>query len=658
MQKFRSMRWLPLALLLSVISAFSYAQVVIRVGFAPPPMPVYEQPPCPEPGLLWTPGYWAYNPDNGYYWVPGTWVPAPQPGLLWTPHYWGWENGQYIFHEGYWGPHVGYYGGVNYGFGYGGIGFAGGEWRGGVFAYNTAVIHVGFSGGVTFNDPGRVHVGIIENPGHVGFSGGPGGIHHEPTPGEGIAGHEPHVGPTGVQTQHQGGAASNPGSWAKNNGGHPANPVVGRPLQGGNAGGGSNISGHPIPAPHAGGGTTPGTGGGAGTVGGGHGTVSPRPVHAGPVPAPTTPPTGGKVGTGVEHPVVMPHNGLPNAGTTTTPTTGGGTVGTGVGHPVVTPHNGLQGAGTTTTPTTGGGTVGTGVGHPVVTPHNGLPSAGTTTTPAKGGTVGTGVGHPVVTPHNGLPSAGTTTTPAKGGPGPVVRQPGVGSKLPPSSSTSGTNHLNPQPLPPGTGGEGINRGGQPLKVTKEPGAATPNLLQSHPSTSTSGTNRLNPQPLPPAAEGKGINRSGASTGTPKPIVTTPQTGRSNQPLDGGGKVSGTSVRSPGGASGAGATPNTGPKPMVTTPGRSNQPLDGGGKVSGRPARSGSTGGYSTPKPQTTGRPTTGKGTPQASHPAPAVHPTPPKPAVHPTPPPQAAHSAPPKSSGGGGGKPAPQPKKK
>ena len=31
---------------------------------------------------------------------------------------------------GYWGPHVGYYGGVNYGFGYMGVGFAGGAWRG------------------------------------------------------------------------------------------------------------------------------------------------------------------------------------------------------------------------------------------------------------------------------------------------------------------------------------------------------------------------------------------------------------------------------------------------------------------------------------------------------------------------------------------------
>ncbi len=51
-------------------------------------------------------------------------------------------SGLYIWHAGYWGPHVGYYGGVNYGFGYMGIGFVGGMWAGREFRYNTAVMHV------------------------------------------------------------------------------------------------------------------------------------------------------------------------------------------------------------------------------------------------------------------------------------------------------------------------------------------------------------------------------------------------------------------------------------------------------------------------------------------------------------------------------------
>src|ERR1039458_1832656 len=111
----------------------------ISVGIAPPPIPVYTQPECPGPGMMWTPGYWSYDPDDGYYWVPGTWVMAPEPGLLWTPVYWGWDEGAYRWHRGYWGPHVGFYGGINYGFGYLGVGFVGGEWRGREVYYNRCV---------------------------------------------------------------------------------------------------------------------------------------------------------------------------------------------------------------------------------------------------------------------------------------------------------------------------------------------------------------------------------------------------------------------------------------------------------------------------------------------------------------------------------------
>jgi hypothetical protein len=39
--------------------------VGVTVGFAPPPLPVYVQPPCPSPGYVWAPGYWAY--DDDYY---------------------------------------------------------------------------------------------------------------------------------------------------------------------------------------------------------------------------------------------------------------------------------------------------------------------------------------------------------------------------------------------------------------------------------------------------------------------------------------------------------------------------------------------------------------------------------------------------------------
>ena len=108
----------------------------------PPPLPEYDQPPAPEDNYLWTPGYWAWGP-GGYYWVPGVWCPPPYYGALWTPPYWGYYGGRYGFHHGYWGPHIGYYGGVDYGFGYVGIGYFGGYWHGNNFYYNRTVTNVG-----------------------------------------------------------------------------------------------------------------------------------------------------------------------------------------------------------------------------------------------------------------------------------------------------------------------------------------------------------------------------------------------------------------------------------------------------------------------------------------------------------------------------------
>jgi hypothetical protein len=195
--------------------------VGISIGIAPPALPVYVQPPLPAAGYIWTPGYWAYG-DAGYYWVPGVWVAPPQPGLLWTPGYWGYAGGVYGWHGGYWGPHVGFYGGVNYGFGYGGVGFVGGEWRGGAFFYNGAVANFG---GVhvtnVFVNRTIVQQNTIVNANHVAFNGGPGGINRGPTPQEAQWGNEHHFQPTANQTQHQNFAAQDRSQYAAFNGGHP-----------------------------------------------------------------------------------------------------------------------------------------------------------------------------------------------------------------------------------------------------------------------------------------------------------------------------------------------------------------------------------------------------------------------------------------------------
>jgi hypothetical protein len=118
------------------------ARVFISVGFAPPPIPVYVQPVCPGDGYIWTPGYWQYT-DDGYEWVDGQWVLAPYEGALWTPGYWGYGGSGYFWNAGYWGPVVGYYGGINYGFGYFGTGFYGGYWDHHHFFYNREYNHFG-----------------------------------------------------------------------------------------------------------------------------------------------------------------------------------------------------------------------------------------------------------------------------------------------------------------------------------------------------------------------------------------------------------------------------------------------------------------------------------------------------------------------------------
>jgi WXXGXW repeat (2 copies) len=217
------------AVALAALPVVSSAAVFVgvSVNIAPPVLPVYVQPPCPAVGFLWVPGYWAYG-DAGYYWVPGTWVQPPSVGLLWTPGYWGWVNGAYAWNAGYWGPHVGFYGGVNYGFGYAGVGFAGGYWRGGAFFYNRAVANLG--GIHVTNVYNRTVINNVSVT-RVSFNGGPGGVIARPTRMELAAAHERHIAFTPMQRQHVQAAARNRSMLASQNGGRPAVAATMRPGQ-------------------------------------------------------------------------------------------------------------------------------------------------------------------------------------------------------------------------------------------------------------------------------------------------------------------------------------------------------------------------------------------------------------------------------------------
>jgi WXXGXW repeat (2 copies) len=211
---------------LFLLPAASFAQVAISVAIAPPALPVYAQPPCPVEGYMWTPGYWGWRTE-GYYWVPGVWVAPPRPGVFWTPGYWGFAGGLYGWHAGYWGPHVGFYGGINYGFGYGGVGFWGGRWVGERFAYNTAVVNVNTTVvHNTYIDRTGVNNTTINNN-HYSFNG-QGGVNARATATERSAGRENHFQPTSNQLSHEQTARGDDHQLASFNHGQPASTAMDR----------------------------------------------------------------------------------------------------------------------------------------------------------------------------------------------------------------------------------------------------------------------------------------------------------------------------------------------------------------------------------------------------------------------------------------------
>lgn len=193
--------------------------VGVNIGVAPPPIPVYTIPVDQDPNDMYTPGYWAWG-GGGYYWVPGVWVAAPAVGVYWTPGYWGNYGGAYRWNGGYWGPRVGFYGGINYGFGYFGAGFSGGVWAGGGFRYNTAVwpvngryIHNTYYNKTTINN--------YYNHSRVSYNGGRGGTTVHATPAERSAWASRRYTATSVQVTHARYASQDRTLYAKTNGGHP-----------------------------------------------------------------------------------------------------------------------------------------------------------------------------------------------------------------------------------------------------------------------------------------------------------------------------------------------------------------------------------------------------------------------------------------------------
>jgi WXXGXW repeat (2 copies) len=197
-------------------STASFAQIGVSIRIAPPELPVYEQPMCPGDGYIWTPGYWGWANDD-YYWAPGTWVMPPEVGYLWTPGYWGWGGSGFMFNDGYWGASVGFYGGIDYGFGYFGNGYEGGRWENGRFFYNTSLNRVDSN---VFRN--TYNTRVDERVNRVSFNGGNGGINARATAQEEATARGSHTPAVAAQTQHAWSARNDPQQrYASNHGAPP-----------------------------------------------------------------------------------------------------------------------------------------------------------------------------------------------------------------------------------------------------------------------------------------------------------------------------------------------------------------------------------------------------------------------------------------------------
>ena len=143
---------------------------------------------------------------------------SPKWATFWTPPYWGWGGNGYTFYQGYWGPQVGFYGGIAYGYGYFGNGYQGGRWNNGQFYYNRSVTNVNVT-----NIHNVYNTTIINNHtnNRVSYNGGQGGITARPTAAERGRRTRTARTPVAAQTQHMQAAAANPQLRASTNHGKP-----------------------------------------------------------------------------------------------------------------------------------------------------------------------------------------------------------------------------------------------------------------------------------------------------------------------------------------------------------------------------------------------------------------------------------------------------
>ena len=86
-------------LAVTLLPAFSFAQVYVRVG---PPAPIVERRgPPPGAGYVWIAGYHRWDGAR-YVWEPGRWDRPPRPHAVWVHHHWVHRHGGCLLIEGHW----------------------------------------------------------------------------------------------------------------------------------------------------------------------------------------------------------------------------------------------------------------------------------------------------------------------------------------------------------------------------------------------------------------------------------------------------------------------------------------------------------------------------------------------------------------------------
>ena len=128
------------------------------------------------------------------------------------------DGDDYVFHEGYWGTEVGFYGGINYGYGYSGRGYEGGRWDNGHFDYNQSVSHAD-----VFRNHNVYNTRVEDNSrgNRVSFNGGNGGRTGRATSQEEAAGREHHIAPSQRKLSMSSLPAPTPSSASANQGKPP-----------------------------------------------------------------------------------------------------------------------------------------------------------------------------------------------------------------------------------------------------------------------------------------------------------------------------------------------------------------------------------------------------------------------------------------------------